>query len=90
MCDPHREDWYGRIIPSFNPDILVLANRGWDAPGNVLNVWIDKKRVLRAWEDYRRVQKKFDDEPDLATKMSLQAEAMRREIRHIDSIQFSF
>ena len=35
-CTTFRADWYARVIPQFDPDIVVLANRPYDAPGNAL------------------------------------------------------
>ena len=33
-CTKHRADWYARVIPQLHPDIIVLAERGYDKPGN--------------------------------------------------------
>jgi hypothetical protein len=37
-CQKRREDWYKRVIPDFNPQIVFLANRPYDAPGNELTI----------------------------------------------------
>src|SRR5690348_3190205 len=37
-CTTYRADWYARVIPQFDPDIVVLANRPYDAPGNALPI----------------------------------------------------
>jgi hypothetical protein len=37
-CTTYRADWYARLIPQFDPDIVVLANRPYDAPGNALPI----------------------------------------------------
>jgi peptidoglycan/LPS O-acetylase OafA/YrhL len=33
-CTKHRADWYGRVIPRLRPSIVILAERGYDKPGN--------------------------------------------------------
>ncbi len=37
-CSTYRNDWYAREIPRFHPQIVFLANRPYDAPGNVLPI----------------------------------------------------
>ena len=37
-CQVRRADWYKRVIPDVNPDIIFLANRPYDAPGNELTL----------------------------------------------------
>jgi peptidoglycan/LPS O-acetylase OafA/YrhL len=32
-CKRHQADWYNRIVPAFNPDIVVLAQSGSGSPG---------------------------------------------------------
>ena len=32
FCARHQADWYDRIIPEFNPDIVILAERAYDDP----------------------------------------------------------
>jgi hypothetical protein len=38
QCPGHRADWYARIVPQVHPDIVVLAERGYDEPGNPFSV----------------------------------------------------
>ena len=33
-CHEERSDWYDRVIPGLNPDIIFLGERGYDQPGN--------------------------------------------------------
>jgi hypothetical protein len=33
-CTKNRDDWYARVIPLLHPDIIILAERGYDKPGN--------------------------------------------------------
>ena len=44
-CSPRREDWYRRVIPAFGPQIVFLANRHYDAPGNVLPMAVNGKNI---------------------------------------------
>ena len=44
-CSPRREDWYHRVIPAFGPQIVFLANRHYDAPGNVLPMAVNGKNI---------------------------------------------
>jgi hypothetical protein len=44
-CTNYRADWYARVIPQFDPDIVVLANRGYDAPGNALPIEVSGRHV---------------------------------------------
>ena len=37
-CPDHRADWYTRIIPQLHPDIVVVAERGYDELGNAFSV----------------------------------------------------
>ena len=37
-CPGHRADWYRRFIPQLHPDIVVVAERGYDEPGNPFSV----------------------------------------------------
>ena len=37
-CPAHARYWYDRVVPGFDPDIIVLAERAFDAPGNVLSL----------------------------------------------------
>ena len=32
VCRAHQEDWYNRVVPQFDPDIVVLAHRTLDDP----------------------------------------------------------
>ena len=50
----------------------------------------DRKRHIRAQLDFLKAQSLANDEPDLAKRFKLQAEAMRRETRLIKAIRFSF
>jgi hypothetical protein len=47
-CPTFRADWYQRLIPKFHADIVVLANRPYDAPGNVLPIVVFGQRVTAA------------------------------------------
>ena len=38
FCHDRQSDWYDRIIPKFNPDIVVLAERAYDDPRQPLGV----------------------------------------------------
>src|SRR5262249_23558701 len=44
-CTRFRADWYARLIPQFDPDIVVLANRPYDAPGNALPIEVSGRHV---------------------------------------------
>ena len=33
-CTQHRADWYARVLPTFKPTVVILAERGYDKPGN--------------------------------------------------------
>jgi peptidoglycan/LPS O-acetylase OafA/YrhL len=44
-CSKYRADWYARVIPKFDPDIVVLANRSYDAPGNALPFDVSGRHV---------------------------------------------
>jgi len=44
-CTTYRADWYARLIPRFDPDIVVLANRPYDAPGNALPIDVSGRHV---------------------------------------------
>ncbi|HTD50591.1 MAG TPA: SGNH hydrolase domain-containing protein, partial [Acidimicrobiia bacterium] len=46
-CPRHSRYWYARVVPGFNPDIIVLAERAFDAPGNVLSLAVNGQ-TLRA------------------------------------------
>jgi len=46
-CPAHSRYWYDRVVPGFNPDIIVLAERAFDAPGNVLSLAVNGQ-TLRA------------------------------------------
>ncbi len=45
-CPAHVRYWYQRMIPSFDPDVIVLAERAFDAPGNVLSLPVRGKTLL--------------------------------------------
>jgi peptidoglycan/LPS O-acetylase OafA/YrhL len=45
-CPAHARYWYDRLIPGYNPDIIILAERAFDAPGNVLSLPVNG-RTLR-------------------------------------------
>jgi hypothetical protein len=47
-CPTFRADWYRRLIPQFHADIVVLANRPYDAPGNVLPIVVFGHHVTAA------------------------------------------
>jgi hypothetical protein len=47
-CPTFRADWYRRLIPQFHADIVVLANRPYDAPGNVLPIVVAGKPTTAA------------------------------------------
>jgi hypothetical protein len=47
-CPTFRADWYRRLIPQFHADIVVLANRPYDAPGNVLPIVVLGKPTTAA------------------------------------------
>lgn len=38
-CRAHQDDWYTRVVPKFDPDIVVLAHRGGDDPQSHEDVW---------------------------------------------------
>jgi peptidoglycan/LPS O-acetylase OafA/YrhL len=44
-CPAQRADWYNRVVPEFDPDIIFLANRPYDAPGNLLPMAVSGRRV---------------------------------------------
>jgi peptidoglycan/LPS O-acetylase OafA/YrhL len=46
QCPAHTRYWYERMLPSFNPDIIVLAERAFDAPGNVLSLPVNGRTLL--------------------------------------------
>ncbi|MGO9876279.1 MAG: acyltransferase family protein [Acidimicrobiia bacterium] len=46
-CPAQSRFWYDRVVPEFNPDIIVLAERAFDAPGNVLSLAVNGQ-TLRA------------------------------------------
>jgi peptidoglycan/LPS O-acetylase OafA/YrhL len=46
-CPAHTRYWYDRFVPGFDPDIIVLAERAYDAPGNVLSLAVNGQ-TLRA------------------------------------------
>ncbi|MGZ4737476.1 MAG: acyltransferase family protein, partial [Acidimicrobiia bacterium] len=48
-CALLRADWYHRLIPQFEPDIVFLGLRGLDAPGNTF--WVTSPRTGAG--DYR-------------------------------------
>jgi hypothetical protein len=50
----------------------------------------DRKRVVRAMQDFGKAQSSASDEADVASRMKMQAEAMRRETRFIQTISFGF
>jgi hypothetical protein len=37
-CPGQRADWYDRVIPALDPDIIVLGERAYDQPGNSFEV----------------------------------------------------
>jgi peptidoglycan/LPS O-acetylase OafA/YrhL len=37
-CPRQRRDWYDRVVPELDPDIIVLGERGYDQPGNPFEV----------------------------------------------------
>ena len=45
-CPAHARYWYYRMIPGYNPDVIVLAERAFDAPGNILSLPVNG-RTLR-------------------------------------------
>lgn len=47
-CPTYRADWYRRLIPGFHADIVILANRPYDAPGNVLPIVVFGRHVTAA------------------------------------------
>ena len=44
-CSAHTRWWYERLIPAFNPDVIVLAERAFDAPGNVLSLPVNGRTL---------------------------------------------
>jgi hypothetical protein len=50
----------------------------------------DRRRTVQATLDLGRAQSAAADEPDMAKRLMLQAEAMRRETLHIRSIRLRF
>lgn len=44
-CPTFRSDWYQRLIPKFHADVVVLANRPYDAPGNALPIEVSGRHV---------------------------------------------
>ncbi|MDT5048736.1 MAG: hypothetical protein QOG75_4629, partial [Mycobacterium sp.] len=32
-CGRNHDDWYDRVVPQINPDIIVLSEQGYDQPG---------------------------------------------------------
>ena len=48
QCPTFRADWYRRLIPQFHANTVVLANRGYDAPGNVLPIVVFGHHVTAA------------------------------------------
>ena len=36
-CRDRQNDWYSRVVPQFDPDIVVLAERGRDDPANPIS-----------------------------------------------------
>lgn len=47
-CPTQRDNWYRRVVPKFRPSIVVLANRPYDAPGNVLPIVVFGHHVTAA------------------------------------------
>ncbi len=37
-CPRQRRDWYDRVVPELDPDIIILGERGYDQPGNPFEV----------------------------------------------------
>ena len=31
-CTERQTDWYGRVIPKLNPDLIILAHQAFDNP----------------------------------------------------------
>jgi hypothetical protein len=47
-CQVRRADWYARVLPDVDPDIVFLANRPYDAPGNNLKLEVSGRLVSTA------------------------------------------
>ena len=33
-CRAHQDDWYNRVVPQFNPAVIILASRAYDDPAS--------------------------------------------------------
>ena len=45
-CPAHARYWYQRMIPGYDPDVIVLAERAFDAPGNVMSFPVNGRSLL--------------------------------------------
>jgi peptidoglycan/LPS O-acetylase OafA/YrhL len=75
-CAQMRTDWFGRVIPELDPDIVFLGHRALDAPGNPF--WVTEKHSDPI--DYRvynrdHPQTVEGDSPAGAAMIKQQAEA---------------
>ena len=46
QCAAHHDLWYERIVPQFDPDVIILADQDYDAPGNPFTLPALGKGVL--------------------------------------------
>ena len=55
-CRAHQDDWYSRVLPQFEPDIVALAYRGYDDPESPVDVRApDGHRVAYRSSDFEAV-----------------------------------
>jgi hypothetical protein len=46
-CRAHQNDWYQRVVPEYQPDIVVLAAHGLEDPVNHVNYQAPNGRMIR-------------------------------------------
>jgi hypothetical protein len=78
-CRAHQKDWYDRVIPEFDPDIVVLAHRTVDDPFTPAVVGFANGQLLRS------DQPGFEDAASAAATRSL--DRLRRRGRKIVIIE---
>jgi hypothetical protein len=62
-CRAHQDDWYDRVVPQYDPDIVVLVHRSDDDPLNHEDVLApDGQRVTYGTEAYGRALRTSADD----------------------------
>jgi peptidoglycan/LPS O-acetylase OafA/YrhL len=53
-CRAHQDDWYDRIVPEFDPDVIVLAHHPFDDPAGAPAMLANGKLIRPGTRGFRR------------------------------------